>query len=115
LSGQITFWKALQVGVLISLLASAIYALTWEYSYANMSPRYKEKMTQYYIDKMKKEGATDKKLKEQQELFDFYNRNLLFRFSVTALMEMFPVGLIISLISAGLLRKKEFLPATEKI
>ncbi|MFM8912183.1 MAG: DUF4199 domain-containing protein [Flammeovirgaceae bacterium] len=113
-NGQITFWKALQVGLLISLLASAIYALTWEYSYANMSPDYRQKMTEMYYDKMKKEGATEDELKDQKEMFEFYNSNLLFRFSFTAMVEMFPVGLVISLISAGLLRKKEFLPATEK-
>lgn len=113
-NGQITFWKALQVGLLISLLASAMYALTWEYSYASMSPEYKKKMTQTYEDNLKKEGASEEKLKEQREMFEMYDRNLLFRFSFTALVEMFPVGLIISLISAGLLRKKEFLPATEK-
>lgn len=53
-NGQITFWKALQVGLLISLLASAIYALTWEYSYSSMSPEYKKKMTQVYEDNLKK-------------------------------------------------------------
>ena len=46
-----------------------------------------------------------------QELY----KNFFFRFTFTAMVEIFPVGLIISLISAALLRKKEFLPATEPV
>jgi len=37
-------------------------------------------------------------------------RNPAFRFGIT-LMEILPVGVIITLISAAILRKKEFLPA----
>jgi hypothetical protein len=38
-------------------------------------------------------------------------RNPVFRFAIT-LMEIAPVGIVISLLSAGLLRRKEFLPPT---
>jgi hypothetical protein len=37
--------------------------------------------------------------------------NPLFRFGFTVFVEIFPVGLLITLVSAGILRKKEFLPA----
>jgi hypothetical protein len=40
-------------------------------------------------------------------------KNPVIRFGFT-LMEIVPVGLVLTLISAGLLRKKEFLPATSQ-
>jgi hypothetical protein len=42
--------------------------------------------------------------------FKMMCRNPAIRFGMT-LMEILPVGIIITLISAALLRKKEFLPA----
>ncbi len=46
--------------------------------------------------------------KEMENMKAMYE-NILFRFGMT-LMEIFPVGLLITLICAGVLRKKEILP-----
>lgn len=109
-NGTITFLKGLQVGLLITLVASLVYATAWEICYHNMADTYVQKMETYYYDKMKAEGATVEELEKSKAQFEMYKNNFLMRFSITAFMEMFPVGLIISLISAGLLRKREFLP-----
>jgi hypothetical protein len=69
-------------------------------------------MSQTYFDKLKEKGATPEELTAAKAQFELYQSNVIIRFLITAFMEMFPVGLIISLLSAGLLRKKEFLPAS---
>ena len=57
-------------------------------------------------------GTTSVKLVKGKSSIGMNDQNCLLRFCITAFMELFPVGFIISLVSAGLLRKKEFLPAT---
>jgi hypothetical protein len=117
LQGVITFWKALKVGLLITAVAAVIYALSWEISYNTMTYNFMEKMTEHYINEMKAEGATEAELaasKAQMEAFSEYYENPVIRFAVT-IIEILPVGIIISLLSAALLRKKEFLPADRSV
>src|SRR4029078_9303935 len=42
-AGQISFGRALGVGLLIMLIASACYVVTWEIIYFNLLPQYGEK------------------------------------------------------------------------
>jgi hypothetical protein len=116
--GSISFGKGFQVGILITLVACLIYALTWEVSYNQIGEDFTKKMKESYEtkinEKMKSSGATEAEIvakkKENDKMWEMY-KNPLFRFVFTAMVEMFPVGLVISLISAGILRKKEILPA----
>jgi Protein of unknown function (DUF4199) len=109
--GAITFGTAFKMGVLITLVASLIYALSWEIAYQTVSKGFTEKMKEYYVENLHKEIANEIALQEelakQDKLWEMY-KNPAIRFGMT-LMEIFPVGLAISLLSAGLLRKKEFL------
>ncbi|MBL7849847.1 MAG: DUF4199 domain-containing protein [Cyclobacteriaceae bacterium] len=113
LGGEISFGKAVQVGLLIMLVAGAIYALCWEVSYRNMGDEFMNKMTAHYMEKMKADGATDAdlaKAKADWESFNELYKNPIVRFGVTV-MEITPVGVILTLLSAALLRRKDFLPA----
>jgi hypothetical protein len=115
-NGSIRFWKGFQVGLLITLMASLMYALTWE-TYNKVSPASAEAFIAYYaecqISKLKEKGVSaadlDQEIKKMDDFKNMY-RNPAIRFSLT-LMEILPVGVIIALISAAILRKKEFLPA----
>lgn len=108
--GKITFGKGLQIGLLITLVASLVYASAWEISYRSMPDSQIQKMSETYFDKLKERGATAEELETAKVQFEAYQSNVLMRFLITAFVEMFPVGVLISLLSAGLLRKKEFLP-----
>jgi ABC-type dipeptide/oligopeptide/nickel transport system permease component len=111
--GNISFWKGCQVGLLITLIASVIYALSWEISYQNIGDSFIEKMNQHYMSEMKADGLSDQEIQTKKAEMDVmweYYRNPIIRFGIT-LAEIFPVGIILTLISAGLLRKKEILPA----
>ena len=112
LNGIISFGKAFKVGILITLLAAVIYAFAWEICYSQYSENFTKQMTERHFEKLKKDGASEAELEEARvewASFSEYYKNPVIRFGVT-MMEMSPVGIIITLLSAGLLRRKEFLP-----
>jgi zinc transporter ZupT len=114
-NGSISFGKGFKVGILITLIASAMYGLAWEISYSKIGEDFTKKMTEKYYEDMKADGASEEELqkaKEQWESFSEMYKNPVVRFAFTVFVEIFPVGLVITLISAAVLRKKEFLPAT---
>jgi uncharacterized protein DUF4199 len=114
--GAINFWKGFQVGLLIAVIASLMYAITWE-AYTQTRPAgpafFMDRYADSVINKLKEKGAPadeiDQKVKDMEYYKTMY-RNPVFRFGMT-LIEILPVGIIITLISAAILRKKEFLPA----
>jgi Protein of unknown function (DUF4199) len=112
-NGIITFGKAFQIGILIAVIASLMYATTWEIYFNTAGADFVEWYSKAQMDKLAQEGASETAQAEMKASLDSMAtmyQNPLMRFSMT-LMEIFPVGLIITLISAGLLRKKEVLPA----
>ncbi|GCC52843.1 DUF4199 domain-containing protein [Chryseotalea sanaruensis] len=112
-NGVITFGKAFQIGILLAVIASFMYATTWEIYFNTAGSDFVAWYTKAQMDKLVQEGASEAELTEMKTSLDSMAtiyQNPLMRFSMT-LMEIFPVGLIITLISAGLLRKKEVLPA----
>jgi hypothetical protein len=113
-NGSISFGKGFKVGILITLIACVMYGLAWEVSYSQIGDEFMIKMNEKYFEDMKAEGATEQELekaKKEWESFGEMYKNPAFRFVFTMFVEIFPVGLVITLISAGILRKKEFLPA----
>jgi len=110
--GKITFGRAVAVGILITLISCIFYVITWEIVYFNFLPDFAEKYTTYMVDKARASGAspqqieaTLQQMKGMKAMFD----NPLINAAIT-FTEPFPVGLIITLISAAILRKKG--PAT---
>ena len=114
LSGVITFWQAFAVGILIALVASVMYAITWDLYLRFTGTDFAAWYNQAQLDELIKEGASEQELanaRVEMDKFAEMYANPFIRFGFT-LIEIFPVGLIITMVSAGLLRKKEFLPAT---
>lgn len=109
LNGVISFGKAFKVGILITLVGGILYCVSWEICYSTVFTDFDEKMTAHYAENMRKDGATDLEIKDMESNMALYNNPIL-RFGMT-FMEVVPVGLIITLLSAALLRKKEVLPA----
>jgi hypothetical protein len=107
--GVITFGKAFQVGILIAAAAACMYAISWEFIYHFFMPTFIEDYAAYMIDHAKAAGASDEMIKEtiaQGEYYKEVYKNPVQRFGLTFL-ESFPIGLAFTLISAGILRKKE--------
>lgn len=109
---SIGFWKGAQVGVLISLLASFVYAAGWEV-YMQVSPQntFIQEYTEHYIGKLKEKGAPqeeiDKTESDMASMMEMY-KNPLIRFGMT-LMEILPVGIVVTVLSAAILRRKDVL------
>jgi hypothetical protein len=106
--GSITFGRAFAVGILITLISCICYVVTWEIVYFNFLPDFAEKYTAYMVEKARAAGAsqqaietTVQEMKNMKAMLD----NPLIN-GAMAFIEPFPVGLIITLISAAILRKK---------
>jgi hypothetical protein len=106
--GQITFGKAFAVGISITIISCLCYVLTWEIIYYNFMPDFMDKYAAQVIEKMKAAGETaaaiQQKTVELDKLKVMY-KNPLINMAMT-FIEPFPVGLIITLISAAVLRRK---------
>ena len=113
LGGVIRFLPALGIGLAISALASLIYAIGWEISIANSSfdfiAFYKNLMIESARAKNPSPEVLAKAIADANSFATMY-ANPLYRFPLT-FIEMFPVGLLVSLISAGILRNSRVLPA----
>jgi hypothetical protein len=115
LNGAIKFGKGLQVGMLIALVAALIYAVAGE-TYYQIDPEINltimDKYADYHINKLRENGAPPDKIAQKVEemagMKEMY-KNPLLRFGMT-LAIILPVGIVVTLISAAVLRKKEILP-----
>lgn len=106
--GTITFGKAFKVGILITLIACAMYVTAWEIIYFNFVPDFADKYAALSIDRMRADGASAAELvAEEKKMADFkrWYANPLLNIGMT-FMEIFPVGLIVTLVSAAILRRK---------
>ena len=111
--GRITFFKGLQVGILISIISAICYAASWEIYYPKIGDEFMPKYTAHELDKMRSSGASDAEIEKARadgEKFMELYKNFFVRFAMS-LMEILPVGVIVTLISAALLRRREVLPA----
>ena len=111
--GAITFGRGFSVGILITLISCVFYVASWQVIYFNFMPDYGEKYAARTIDAMRAKGATDAaiaaKTKEMEKFKEMY-KNPLFNAAMT-FIEPFPVGLIVTLVSAAILRKRNSTPA----
>jgi len=106
--GAIRFGKAFQVGILITLVTCAMYVIAWEITYYNFFPDFLDQYNAHALEEMRAAGASEVAIREETaKMADFAKlyANPLFNVGVTFL-EVFPVGLIMTLVSAAILRRK---------
>ena len=107
--GSITFGRAFGVGLLIMLIASTCYVGTWEVLYFKIWPDFGDRYAARTIEKARANGATPAQLAETQKKMDDFKRmyrNPAINIALTFL-EPLPVGLVFTLVSAGLLRRRK--------
>jgi hypothetical protein len=112
LGGVIRFWPAFGLGLGITLVASLIYILTWEAVLATTGMDFADSYVDTMIAAEQAKGVSGAALEAftaKMEQFKADYRNPFYRMPLTAI-EILPVGLLVSLICAGLLRRPEFLP-----
>jgi hypothetical protein len=118
-NGTITFGRAFTIGLGITLISCTIYVITWQIIYFNFMPH----MMDSYFAKLVQEAQSSPgspaviqakvdAIRHSQQLYQNPFFNALYTF-----IEPFPIDLLITLISAAILRKKpqpqsSSLPAT---
>lgn len=106
--GSITFGRAFRVAILITLVACVMYVAAWQVIRYSFVPDFSDKYTQYVLDDMVAKGASKVEVDAERKRMDEFNalyENTLVNIGITFL-EVFPVGVVMSLIAAAILRKK---------
>jgi ethanolamine transporter EutH len=109
-NGIISFGKAMQVGLSIAFIASTMYVLTWVIAYYNFMPDFMEVMTAQNIEKLKLDkqltnAEMTAKVAEINNMKELYKSPLMV--VLFTYLEIFPIGIIVTLISALILKRKE--------
>jgi hypothetical protein len=113
--GRITFGRAFAVGILITLITCVFYVVTWQVMYFYFMPDFMAKYGGHEVEKLRASGASEAaiqaKLVENHKVKAIED-NPLTNAAMT-FVEPFPVGLLITLISAAVLRRKDPVPAAQ--
>ncbi len=111
--GVINFATAFGVGAAMSVMATVIYAISWEvFSFAtdySFTADYAASVKASIENEAISAAEKARKLAEVDAAIEL-NRNVLFRLVISA-TEILPVGLVVALISAFVLKNPKVLPA----
>ena len=114
LGGVIRFATAATLGLGIAAVAGIVYVIGWELFLWSTDYSFFNEYVAADIERQRAAGVKAAELaqssREMAALAEQYNSQPLLRFGFT-LVEVLPVGLVVTLISASLLRNSEFLPA----
>ena len=105
-NGRISFGRAFAVGILIALISAACYVAAWEVVYYS-SPGIADHIFDKQVEDLKAAGASQEKIDQTAREVESFKKlyanpfvNIAFTF-----IEPLPVGLLMSLISAAVLRR----------
>ena len=108
LAGQISFGRAFACGILITLITTVCYVVLWEILYFNFMPHFMDGYFAAQIHKVQSSGLDPRAISVQvaairrsQQLYQNPFVNMAYTF-----MEPAPVGILITFLSAVLLRRK---------
>ena len=113
LGGVIRFWPALGLGLGISVVAGVFYVLAWEVTQTVTHMDFASDYARLVIEEQRAKGVSGEALAKftaEMERFKVDYANPLYRLPMV-FAEIFPVGVLVSLVSAGLLRNSRFFPA----
>ena len=107
-NGVVSFGRAFKVGALITLIASTCYVATWQVMYYQFMPDHLDKYTAYTIDKAKASGKSEaeiaSEIAETQKMRGMMKNP--FVHGAFTFLEPLPVGLLFTLVSAGVLSRR---------
>jgi hypothetical protein len=107
-NGTISFGRAFAVGILIALISCSFYVLTWEVIYYKLRPEFHDKFVNSMMEQIRNSGHSQAQIAaelEEAKRFSERYRNPLVNMAYTVI-EPLPVGLLVTLISSAILRKK---------
>src|SRR4051794_9798109 len=105
--GSVRFGRAFAVGALIAVISSVCYVATWEVIYFKFMPDFLTKYQAHALEKARASGASEAALAKQKvemdKLGEMYKNPVIN--SAMTFVEPLPVGLVIALVSAGILSR----------
>ena len=110
LDGSISFGRGFLLGLYITLIASALYVISWMILSETVAKDYMDNYFNEAVEQIRQSSdltqtEMDAKISEMDKFREMY-KNPVVKIGMT-FMEIFPVGLLITLISAAILRRKE--------
>ena len=116
LGGVIRFWPAFGMGLAISVIAGLFYVAAWEASQAITQADFMTAYSNFELAKAREQGKSAAELAKMSAEFAQFRvmyANPMFRLPMV-FGEIFPVGVLVSLVSALLLRRPGFMPAARR-
>ena len=110
--GSVSFGRALQAGLLMALISSCCYTIAWLCINYLLYPNFADDYMQHQMNYLRQSGATEAVLQQKMKMLEEY-KSIAANPVMNALMtfvEPLPVGFIVALISAAILRKKVVKP-----
>ncbi len=106
--GVVSFGKAFSIGLLISLVASTLYVITWAFVYNNFLPHY---MDRYCAAMIQKANAALSGPALQAEIAGINKAKETYAtplgFTLFTYAEILPVGILVSFIASLVLKRKK--------
>ena len=106
--GVISFGKAFQVGMWVALIGSVAYTLTWVILYKSVYPEFMSDYMAHSLSQMRADGKSETQIAEA--VADAQQMEVLYAtwpgLIGFTMLEILPVGLLVSLIGAAILKRK---------
>ena len=106
--GSVSFGKALQAGLLMALISSLCYTVAWLFINHFFYPNFADDYLKFEVNRLRQSGAAEAVMQQKMKMLEEYksmSANPLMNALLT-FTEPLPVGIVVALISAAVLRKK---------
>ena len=107
--GRLTFGTGLGIGLMITVISCLFYVAAWEFVYFKWTPDFADKYAAYAIEHLRSTGGTPAAIealtKQMVEFKKMYDNPLMN--SAITFIEPLPIGLLVTLVSAVALKKRE--------
>lgn len=108
LGGQVTFGRAFRAGLLIAVISSLCYVVAWLVLFYGFIPDFADKYAAYMVESVRASGASqaeiDAAVRQADEAKTMLANPLIN--AAVSFIEPFPVGLLVALISAAVLKTR---------
>jgi hypothetical protein len=106
--GFISFGEAFKIGGLIALIASTMYVVVWLFEFYIFMPDFMDSYMKHFVAQLKRDGTSQAEINKQLADMGWYRDAYKTPFGVIALtyMEVLPVALVMTLLSALILKRK---------
>ena len=110
--GSLSFGKALQAGLLMALISCCCYSLMWLFINHFFYPNFADDYMQHEMSRLHQSGATAAVLQEKMKSLEEYKSMSAnpFMNALLTFTEPLPVGIVMAVLSAAILRKKVVKP-----